>query len=100
MMNHPHGSIRFEDHVEALKKARRQCSCDLRIQVTFVRANMYQTEQIAGICRDIGVDIVYLSTPIRKEGMDLSKRDMNELAAIFSDFKVKTIFDERSADPC
>ncbi|MCE5296753.1 MAG: radical SAM protein [Euryarchaeota archaeon] len=98
MMNRPHGSIIFEDLVESLKKAKRQCTCDLRIQVTFVRANMYQAEQIADICRDIGVDVVYLSTPVRKEGMDLNKKDMNDLAAIFNGFKVRTIFDERSAD--
>ncbi|MFA5311869.1 MAG: radical SAM protein [Methanomassiliicoccales archaeon] len=98
MMNRPHGSVDFEKLIESFKRAKSQSACDLRIQVTFVRANMYQAEQIADICRDIGVKMIYISTPVRSEGMDLNKKDMQDLANIFRGFKVKTVFDEKSAD--
>jgi wyosine [tRNA(Phe)-imidazoG37] synthetase (radical SAM superfamily) len=98
MMNHPHGSIDYDRLIESIERANKQCDCELRIQVTFVRANMYQAEDIARICGDIGVEKVYLSTPMRKEGLDLNKKDMNDLAKFFDGFEVKTIFDDNVSD--
>ena len=55
---------------------------------------MYQAEEIAARCGDIGIEMVYLSTPMKKEGQDLTKRDMVELSRFFKAFKVRTIFDD------
>jgi len=94
MMNRPHRSIEYANVIDSIKKARKQCKCDLRIQVTFVRANMYQAEDISEICREIGVEKVYLSTPLKREGQDINKKDMADLSKFFCEFSVKTIFDD------
>ncbi|QLH75299.1 MAG: radical SAM protein [Methanomassiliicoccales archaeon] len=94
LMNRPHSSIRFDDIVKGAIKVKAENRCDIRVQVTFVQANMYQAEEIARTCEDIGVEMVYLSTPIKIEGQDLTKRDIIDLSRYFRSFKVRTIFDD------
>jgi wyosine [tRNA(Phe)-imidazoG37] synthetase (radical SAM superfamily) len=94
-INHPHNSIVFEKVIESIKNARRSSKAEVRIQVTLIRQNKNQAEIIAGLCEETGVEMVYLSTPIRGETYELSKKDLLEQTKFFKSFKVKTIFDDQ-----
>jgi wyosine [tRNA(Phe)-imidazoG37] synthetase (radical SAM superfamily) len=94
-INHPHCSINFDRVIESIKKARASSKADVRIQVTLIPQNRDRAEIIADLCEETGVEMIYLSTPIREDTSGLSKKDMLEQAKFFKSFKVKTIFDDQ-----
>ncbi|HSA34964.1 MAG TPA: radical SAM protein [Methanomassiliicoccales archaeon] len=76
-VNRPHPSIRFQDVLEGIKKARESFAGSFRLHVTVVRENLSDIDNISQICREICPDYVYLESP---EGCDPShtvcKKDM------------------------
>lgn len=62
-VNRPHPSIRFSELLEGLKGARANFPGSFRIQVTVVRENIAELDEIAQICREICPDYVYLNYP-------------------------------------
>lgn len=61
LVNRPHSSIKFNDLFQGLKKARDGFSGSFRIQVTLVRENIEELDDIAQLCREICPDYVYLN---------------------------------------
>lgn len=76
-VNRPHPSIRFQDLLEGIRKARESFGGSFRVQVTLVRENLSDIESISRICREICPDYVYLNSP---DGCDpfhaVCKKDM------------------------
>lgn len=92
-INRPHKSVNWEKLIDSLRKAVRESKTDVRIQITMVKNNLDQVEAIAALCEDVGVEMVYLSTPTRGDQNELSKKELLEQVKFFKWFKVKTIFD-------
>lgn len=66
-VNRPHPSIRFEDVLEGIRKARGSFGGSFRIHVTLVKENLSDVDSISQICREMCPDYVYLENP---EGCD------------------------------
>jgi len=76
-VNRPHPSIRFQDVLEGIRRARENFDGSFRMHVTLVRENLSDIDNISQICREICPDYVYLESP---EGCDpfhaVCKKDM------------------------
>jgi len=66
-VNRPHPSIRFQDVLEGIRKAKDVFGGSFRMHVTLVRENISDVDNISKICREICPDYVYLESP---EGCD------------------------------
>jgi len=67
IVNRPHPSIRFQDVLEGIKRARKGFGGSFRMHVTLVRENLADIDNISQVCREICPDYVYLDSP---EGCD------------------------------
>lgn len=67
IVNRPHPSIRFQDVLEGIKRARKGFRGSFRMHVTLVRENLADIDNISQVCREICPDYVYLDSP---EGCD------------------------------
>jgi wyosine [tRNA(Phe)-imidazoG37] synthetase (radical SAM superfamily) len=62
-VNRPHPSIKFSELLQGLKEVRDSFPGSFRIQVTLVRENIEELDDIAQLCREICPDYVYLNHP-------------------------------------
>jgi wyosine [tRNA(Phe)-imidazoG37] synthetase (radical SAM superfamily) len=92
-INRPHKSVKWDKTISSLRLAVRESKADIRVQVMIVKNNLDQVEAIAMLCNDIGIEMVYLSTPTKGDLNELSKKELLEQTKFFKNFKVKTIFD-------
>jgi wyosine [tRNA(Phe)-imidazoG37] synthetase (radical SAM superfamily) len=92
IVNRPHASINFQKVLEGIKAVARE-GFDLRIQVTFVRNNMAEAFPILALIEQLGVERVYLNTPLLHPDMAVTREEMETLAKHFTGFKVVTIYD-------
>jgi len=67
IVNRPHPSIRFQDVLEGIKRARKGFGGSFRMHVTLVRENLADIDNISQVCREICPAYVYLDSP---EGCD------------------------------
>ncbi len=76
-VNRPHPSLRFQDVLEGIRSTRERFDGSFRIQITLVRENLSEVEDLSHLCREICPDYVYLNCP---EGCDpfhmVSRKDM------------------------
>jgi len=63
IVNRPHPSIRFQDVLEGIKRARKGFGGSFRMHVTLVRENLADIDNISQVCREICPDYVYLDSP-------------------------------------
>jgi wyosine [tRNA(Phe)-imidazoG37] synthetase (radical SAM superfamily) len=96
-VNRPHPSIPFQKVMEGIKAVARD-GHDLRIQVTFVRANMAEAFPILALVEQLGVERIYLNTPLLHPEMAVNREEMETLAKHFTAFKVVTIYDRAPHD--
>jgi wyosine [tRNA(Phe)-imidazoG37] synthetase (radical SAM superfamily) len=92
-VNRPHASVSFRRVLDGIKALSRE-DADLRIQVTFVRANVAEALPILALVEQMGVEMVYLNTPLLHPEMAVGREEMETLARAFTGFKVMTIYDE------
>lgn len=94
-VNRPHPSIRFQDVLDGIIKARKIFGGSFRVHVTLVRENLSEVDRISQICREICPDYVYLDSP---EGCDpfhtVCKKDMQ--AAMDRFFGIRCICSQDS----
>lgn len=62
-VNRPHPSIRLDDVLDGIRKARERFAGSFRVQVTVVKENLSELERISKMCREICPDYVYLDSP-------------------------------------
>lgn len=75
-VNRPHPSIRHSDIIQGMRVARERFSGSFRIQVTLVRENLDEMDDIAQLCREMCPDYVYLNSPeLCDPSHQLSKRE-------------------------
>ncbi len=92
-INRPHGSVNYDRMMDFMLRARRSHKGSFRVQVTAVRQNLGEMERIVNVCETFRPDVVYLNTPLRSTTSELSRKDLAEVAKLFSAFKVRTVFD-------
>jgi wyosine [tRNA(Phe)-imidazoG37] synthetase (radical SAM superfamily) len=92
-INRPHKSVKWDKTISCLRQAVRESKADIRVQVMIVKNNLGQVEAIAALCNDIGIEMVYLSTPTKGDLNELSKKELMEQMKFFKGFRVKTVFD-------
>ncbi len=92
-INRPHCSVNYDRMMDFMLRARRSHKGSFRVQVTAVRQNLGEMERIVNICETFRPDLVYLNTPLRGTSSELSRKDLAEVAKLFSAFKVRTVFD-------
>ncbi len=95
-INRPHASINYDRMMDFMLRARRSHKGSFRVQVTAVRKNLGEMEKIVNICEAFRPDLVYLNTPLRSASSELNRKDLAEVAKLFSAFKVRTVFDGES----
>ena len=92
-INRPHGSINYDKMIDFMLRARRSHKGSFRVQVTAVRQNLGDMDRIVDMCETIRPDLVYLNTPLRGAASELTRKDLSEVAKLFSAFKLRTVFD-------
>jgi len=87
-VNRPHPSIRLEEMLDGIRKARRLFRGSFRVQITLVRENIGEMDAIAQICREICPDYVYLNSPEHCDpSHQVGRREAQSIMDRFSDIK-------------
>ena len=85
MVNRPHSSIRYREVLENIREARRRFHGSFRMQVTMVKENIREMDNIAQLCREICPDYVYLNNPeLCDPSHQVSKREAQAVWDKFS----------------
>jgi wyosine [tRNA(Phe)-imidazoG37] synthetase (radical SAM superfamily) len=94
-INRPHGSIRFENYLEGIRKFREGYAGKLALQIMFIDANKARAGDIAEIATGLEPDEVQLNTPLRPcKVKPLGKERLESIKDIFSDFEnVLSVYD-------
>ncbi len=95
-INQPFKGIKFDSILEGIKEFKRHFQGRLALQLMFLKENIKQAQEIAGITKQILPDEIQLNTPLRPCGVDpVGREELLKVKGLFNGLPVISVYESR-----